>query len=132
MFTRDVSNWFPFQDSITHHACETFRALRVARGHSFRRFSVTKDMVALTDAQAAAVLSFMSSKRGTRKLIEHPPEDWPAQWACGGGAQCAELGVQGASPHLVLLYRARGDLNLCTYAAMVCCCARTGSSFPTL
>ena len=38
-----------------------------------------------------------------------------------GGAQCAELGVQGASPHLVLLYRARGDLNLCTYAAMVCC-----------
>jgi hypothetical protein len=48
--TRDGSDRFPFQDSFTHHAyaCETFRALRVARGHSFQRFSVTKDMVALT------------------------------------------------------------------------------------
>jgi hypothetical protein len=86
-----LSSWFPFQDSITHHACETFRALRVARGHSFRLLSVTKDMVALTDAQTAAVLSFMSSKRGTRKLIEHPPEDWPAQWECGGARSAQNL-----------------------------------------
>ena len=66
--------------SLTARARRSVRC--VARRHSLQQSSATKDMVALTVAQKAAVVSFLSSKRGTRKLIEHPPEDWPAQSEC--------------------------------------------------